>query len=276
MNSTIAPPPSGRKVTPADEKAFPLYLQVLDLVRAGTHLDSIARTVFGLRQPTRADRKMIERYYERAVWMTQTGWQQLADGDVGNVAVYGLFMSKSISDLRLGGWKDSIGELIAQDAFRMFVAAVAMVAGADQHWRWSDELVIKDRTPEGVEPSAIQELHEKCLRALTQDLHHALWPALVLMAYARLARNARSNKATTATSHAMFFFAVLARALDENDAKKVASATSTLMEPLRSVIVDAVSAEVREIVLELAISDPGDTAAMMLAPIDYGPSVARG
>ena len=260
---------------PADEKAFPLYLQVLDLVRAGTHLDSIARTVFGLRQPTRADRKMIERYYERAVWMTQTGWQQLDGGDVGNIAVYGLFTSKSIADLRLGGWRNIIDDLVAQDAFRMFVAAVAMAAGADQHWRWSDESVVKDRTPDGADPLALQDLHEKCLRALTQDLHHALWPSLVLMAYARLAQNAHSTQATPADSHAMFFFAVLARALDEKDAKKVASATSTLMEPLRSVIVDAVSAEVRGIVLELAISDPGDTAAMMLAPIDYGPSVAR-
>ena len=101
MNSTIAPPPSGRKVTAADEKSFPLYLQVLELVRAGTSPESIAFTVFGLKTPSRADRKMIERYYERAVWMTQTGWKQLAGGDVGNIAVYGLFSSRSISDLRL-------------------------------------------------------------------------------------------------------------------------------------------------------------------------------
>lgn len=104
MNSTIAPPPSGRKVTAADEKAFPLYLQVLELTQAGNSPESIAYTVFGLKKPSRADRKMIERYYERAVWMTETGWKQMADGDVGNIAVYGLFTSKSISDLRLSGW----------------------------------------------------------------------------------------------------------------------------------------------------------------------------
>lgn len=129
---------------------------------------------------------------------------------------------------------------------------------------------------DGVEPAAIIELHEKCLRALTRDLHHALWPSLVLMAFARLIRNGRKSDNENGTSPQSFFLSVLARALDDRDAKKVASATSTLTDPVRSVIVDAVTAEIREIVLDLALDHPSDTAAMMLAPIDYGPLAARG
>lgn len=254
-------------MTPADERAFPIYLRVLDMVRAGRSLNEVASSVFGLRQPTRGDRKMVERYYARAEWMTSTGWQQL--DNVGSVVRHGLFMSRVVANLGLDDWKEELPRLERFETFRVFVAAIASTAGADQDWRWSGGTPTAKQAKE-CDHENIAACQEECLRALATLPDHPLWPALSLLSCARLAACDLDNgKSQTTTSYHSFFFTAIKRALDAHDVAGIASLVGTLKNSPETDIVRAVAGEVRQFIVELLVDHPSDTIAMLLAPLDY-------
>jgi hypothetical protein len=255
-------------VTDEDRKNAPIYLQLLDGVAAGATFAELARHVFGLRMLRDADRDMIKQYHARAVWMTKVGWRQLAGGDVGSVVTAGLFTSDSIAMLRLTDWRNAVPELMARAPFSAFVTQVAETAASDPDWRRPEDDVL-DRRVAAADWAATKWDYEKCLEAMAGHPDHPLWPSLVLMAYARLAKQTRERPPAAEDEPAglAFFMAVLCRAFEERDAAKVATVTGTLAEPLRGHVVKSVVGDVRRLVLDLLIDAPGDTLAVMLAPI---------
>lgn len=264
MDNAIKPPPSGQTVTDADRENAPIYLQILDGVAAGATLAQIAWRVFGLRTLTEMDCRMIEQYHARAVWMTKVGWRQVAGGDVGAVVTAGLFTSNRIAMLRLADWEHALPELMARKPFGAFVYEVARAVASDPDWRSPQEEVLDGRVARS-DWATVRANYEKCLAALAEHPEHPIWPSLVLMTYVRLAK--RSQPTTDEPAGVAFFAAVLGRAFEERDAIKVATVTGTLAEPMRGHVVRSVMWDARHLILDLLMDAPGDTLAILLAPI---------
>jgi hypothetical protein len=255
-------------VTDEDRKNAPMYLQILDGIAAGATFAELAWHVFGLRTLTDADRDVIKQYHARAVWMTEVGWRQIAGGDVGSVVTTGLFSSGSMAMLRLRDWESAVPDLMARKPFAAFVAQVAGAAASDRDWSRPEDEVLRRRVAASDE-TVVKRNYEKCLQAMAEHPDHPLWPSLVLMAYARLAKQTREKAQPREGEPAglAFFMAVLRRAFKDRDAVKVATVTSTLAEPMQGHVVKSVVGDVRRLILDLLMAAPGDTLAVMLAPI---------
>jgi Uncharacterized conserved protein (DUF2285) len=79
-------PPASADVTAYDEAHLVDYLQILDAAAAGADWHDVAQTVLGLDPVTDpvGARAIYDRHFDRARWMTEVGYKQLAARGRGN------------------------------------------------------------------------------------------------------------------------------------------------------------------------------------------------
>jgi hypothetical protein len=260
----IERPPSGALLTTADTKNFPRYLQILEAVRAGQTFAQIARMVFGKLQPTPTDLKTVQRYYKRAIWLTEIGWRQIP-ADISETITHGVFTTRMIARLGLLPWQAAFADLKTQAPFADFVRDLTGHAAAHPGWRTADADRITTLDPETWDASATARIWADGLEILATHSDHPLWPLLGFMALARLcARQDLSN----APDGFAFFATAMARSLKDVDAAKLASVTGTLQGGLRAYVLGLTAAACRDLVLDLFLDHPSDTVALLRGPLD--------